>query len=92
MIYCTNQNYFKVFGVKETDKTIRYRCGSSEEVRGSYKNSNWDVVVFKSNVQVPMFKEGDLIVATKLKVENIYDKANDRNWLSVVLLEAKVYG
>lgn len=88
MIYCTNQTKFKVFNVKTTEKTIRYRCGTSENRNGNYVNSYWDVVVFKDNHDIPVFVVGDTIVTDQFKIENPYDKKNERNWLSVVLIRA----
>lgn len=91
MIYCNNKNYFKVFKVTEFDKSIRYSVGTSEERNGSYRKSYWDLFVYKSNLMVPRFSEGDTIVAEKLKIENVWNSEKQKNYLSVVLLEGSKY-
>ena len=67
---------------KYTDLSIS--TGDKQE-DGSYKNSKWPArLVGKANVEVA---EGDSIVITKAKIENVWDKDNNREWLRVVAFE-----
>ena len=78
--------YAKVWKVDKREKytALQVSTGDKQE-DGTYKNSGWNVrLVGKANVHV---NEGDNIVITKAKIENIYDKEKNRSWLNVIAFE-----
>ena len=82
-----NKAFLKVWKVEKKEKYTALSCSTSDKQQdGNYKNSNWNVrLVGKANdVEVA---EGDKIVVKSGKVENIWDKENNKNWLNVIVFE-----
>ena len=74
---------------KEKYTDLNISTGDKQE-DGSYKNSKWPVrLVGKANIEVA---EGDNIVITKAKIENIYDKERNKEWLRVIAFELEDNG
>lgn len=78
--------YARVWKVwkKEKYTDLSISTGDKQE-DGTYKNSKWPArLVGKANVEVA---EGDSIVITKAKIENVYDKERNREWLRIIAFE-----
>lgn len=78
--------YARVWKVwkKEKYTDLSISTGDKQE-DGSYKNSKWPArLVGKANIDVA---EGDSIVITKAKIENVWDKDNNREWLRIIAFE-----
>lgn len=83
--------YARVWKVWEKEKytDLRVSTGDKQE-DGTYKNSSWNVrLVGKANVKV---NEGDNIVITKAKIENIFDKNSNKEWLRIIAFELEDTG
>lgn len=79
--------YAKVWNVDSKEKYTDLRVTTSDKQEdGSYKNSSWIVrLVGKANTG--MIAEGDSIVITKAKIENIYNAEQKKSWLKVIAFE-----
>ena len=78
--------YARVWKVwkKEKYTDLSVSTGDKQE-DGSYKNSKWPArLVGKANIEV---SEGDSIVITKAKIENVYDKERNKEWLRIIAFE-----
>ena len=82
-----NKAFLKVWKVDKKDKYTALSCSTSDKQQdGTYKNSNWNVRLVGKAKDVEV-AEGDRIVVKSGKVENIFDKENNRNWLNVIVFE-----
>ena len=78
--------YARVWKVwkKEKYTDLSISTGDKQE-DGTYKNSKWPArLVGKANIDVA---EGDSIVITKAKIENVWDKERNKEWLRVIAFE-----
>ena len=87
-----NKGFFKVWKVDKKEKYTNLNCSTSDKQQdGTYKNSNWNVkLVGKANDLI--VAEKDTLIVKNAKVENIWDKEKERNWLNVIVFDAEVQG
>ena len=79
-----------VWKVENKGKYCSGRVSSSKKDRrtGNYVNSNWNVrFIGHSFEPAKALKEKDKITITNGFIENIWDKENNRNWLTLVVFD-----
>ena len=84
------KSYATVWKIEDKGKYCSGRISSSKKDRrtGNYVNSNWNVR-FIGNACDPAksLRERDKIIITNGFIENIWDKENNRNWLTLIVFD-----
>ena len=85
-----NKIYAKVWKVdkKENYTALRVSTGEKQE-DGTWKNSNWNARLVGKAKDIDV-SEGDKLIIKSAKIENPYDKKNDKEWLCIVVFDADV--
>ena len=82
-----NKAYAKVWKVDVKEKYTALQISTGDkQADGTYKNSNWNARLVGKAKDIPV-SEGDRIEIKSAKIENIYDKANNKNWLNVIIFD-----
>ena len=85
-----NKAFFKVWKAEDKGKyTLCSVSTGDKQQDGTYKNSNWNLKLIGDKGERDVL-EGDTIVAIKGKVENVWDKKNEKNWLNVIVFQWEV--
>ena len=78
--------FMKIWKITAKEKYVLVNASSSEKIEDGYKNSNWNLRLVGKAKKINV-KEGDRIEITSAKIENIFDKENNKNWLTVVVFD-----
>lgn len=82
-----NKAYAKVWKVDPRQNYTALNISTGDKQQdGSYKNSNWNARLVGKAKDITV-NEGDRIEITSAKIENIWDKQNNRNWLNVIIFD-----
>ena len=85
-----NKGFFKVWKVEQKEKYTSLQCSTGDKQQdGTYKNSNWNVRLVGDAKQLSI-SEGDTLIVESGKIENIWDKEGERNWLNVIVYKGVV--
>lgn len=82
-----NKAYAKVWKVERKENYIALNISTGDKQQdGTYKNSSWNarLVGKAKDIQV---NEGDRIEIKSAKIENIYDKETNKNWLNIIIFD-----
>ena len=87
-----NKIYAKVWKVDKKEKYTALRVSTGEKQEdGAWKNSNWNAKLVGKVKDMDVTK-GDTLIIKSAKIENPYDKKNDKEWLCIVVFDAEVEG
>ena len=84
------KSYATVWKVEDKGKYCSGRISTSKKDKrtGNYVNSNWQIrFIGHSFEPAKALKEKDKITITNGFIENIWDKENNRNWLTLVVFD-----
>ena len=78
--------FMKIWKVTPKEKYVLVNASSSEKVEDGYKNSNWNLRLVGKAKDIELH-EGDRIEIISAKIENVFDKKNNKNWLSIIVFD-----
>ena len=82
-----NKAFAKVWKVERKENYIALNISTGDKQQdGSWKNSNWNARLVGKAKHIAL-SEGDRIEIKSAKIENIYDKANNKNWLNIIIFD-----
>ena len=89
-----NKAFLKIWKVETKEKYVVANTSSGDKQQdGTYKNSNWSVrFVGKCFESAKGLEEGDSIIVKSAKIENIWDKQKERNWLNLIVFDFEEQG
>lgn len=87
-----NKSYAKVWKVEQKQNYTALQISTSDKQKdGTYKNSSWNARIVGKAKDIGIEK-GDMIEIKSAKIESIYDKANNKTWVNVIIFDFEVQG
>lgn len=86
MIFIKQDSFYgKVFSVDDKGIYKKIVLGTGDKQQdGTWKNSSWNCRLVGKAKDIQVSKD-DRIKVTSAKIENVYDKKNNKSWLNVII-------
>jgi hypothetical protein len=84
--------YGKVWNVDKKEKYTDITISTGDKQQdGTWKNSSWRCRLVGQAKDVEV-NQGDKVIITSAKIENIWDKDNKKEWLKLIVFDIEVEG